>query len=327
MFLTLLGFTTYSQAQDTAFTEPLRLPSGNGTLQVSATIDNDSIVVGEHSMVHLRVDGLGNTPLHFPTPDEMGQASIEVLNATFDTIRGKNQALSTIVQHLEIISFDEGKHLIEGLVVDAGNQQYAPDEELFITVGYAADADTNSCQAREDVAYIKEPYTFFEIARWPLLALLVAALVFAIVWIVRRHRQHQPIMPLTKSRHIPAHQRALGELEALRRKELWQKGRIKKYYTELTDIVRRFLRDMYGINASEMTSRQTLHAFHQSADWSEEGEQLLRQLLQSADMVKFAKREPASYEHDSAMQSAVDFVHAVTAQHALNNAAKEEDIK
>ena len=118
---------------------------------------------------------------------------------------------------------------------------------------------------------------------------------------------------------VPADKRALSELETLRRKELWQKGLIKRYYTDMTDIVRRYLRNMYGIKAGEMTSRQTLRAFHGIADWSEESEQMLRQLFQKADMVKFAKSTPESYEHDQAMQFAVDFVRTVAETHRQNN--------
>lgn len=327
MLLTLLGYVALGNAQDTTAAASRSLPSGNGILQVSVSLDDDSIVVGDHTLIHLRVDGVGSTPLLFPTPDQLNNGPIEVLESQFDTLRDKKNGITAIVEHLEITSFDEGLQYIGGLVVAADKQIYAPSDSLLLMVCYAADADTNTCEARDDAPYQKEPYTFFEIARWPLLAVVLTALVWFIIWIVRRRKEHQPIIPATKARQLPADKRALSELDALRRKELWQKGRIKKYYTDLTDIVRRFLHNMYGINANEMTSRQTLRAFHQAADWSEDGEQLLHQLLQSADMVKFAKRQPESYEHDQAMQHAVDFIRTVAAQHALNNTEKEEDKK
>ena len=327
LLITFLGGFLFCRAQEQASPEPQPLPSGNGTFTVSASLDDDSIVVGSHTLVHLRVDGVGNTALFFPTPDQLSRGAVEFLEARYDTLRNKQEGITSIIAHLEITSFEAGRHAIAGLCVGADKQLYAPADSLFVVVSYAADADTNKCEAREDMPYEREPYTFFEIARRPLLALVAAAIVYAIVWVVRRRRQHQPIVPVPKAKQIPADRRALNELESLRRKELWQKGRIKKYYTDLTDIVRRFLRNMYGINASEMTSRQTLRAFHQSADWNEASEQLLRQLLQSADMVKFAKRQPESFEHDQAMQTAIDFVRAVSSQHALNNTDKEEDKK
>jgi hypothetical protein len=36
-------------------------------------------------------------------------------------------------------------------------------------------------------------------------------------------------------------------------------------------------------------------------------------------MVKFAKSQPESHEHDMAMQDAIDFVHKVAETHRLNN--------
>ena len=175
-----------------------------------------------------------------------------------------------------------------------------------------------------DADYIKEPLTFWEVTRWVVYAIVLAAVVLAIIVILKRRKEHKPILALPGAKPVPADRKALSELETLRRKELWQKGRIKKYYTDMTDIVRRFLRNMYGISAAEMTTRQTLKAFHGIEDWSEESESLLRQLLQKADMVKFAKSQPEAYEHDQAMQFATDFVRKVAETHKLNNAEKEE---
>ena len=50
---------------------------------------------------------------------------------------------------------------------------------------------------------------------------------------------------------------------------------------------------------------------------------MLGQILQTADMVKFAKSEPAPYQHDLAMKQAVDFV-SQTSQ-AAKQAASNED--
>jgi len=201
----------------------------------------------------------------------------------------------------------------------------APADSLRLNVYYVPEADTVKCVTKADADYINEPYTFWEIARWVVYSLLFAMVVAAIVWIVKRRKEHKPIVILPGAKPLPADQRAIKELESLRRKELWQKGKIKRYYTDLTDIIRRFLRNMYGISASEMTTRQTLSAFHSSPDWSEESETLLQQLLQKADMVKFAKMEPESYEHDQAMQFALDFVRKVAETHKLNNPEKEEN--
>ena len=57
-----------------------------------------------------------------------------------------------------------------------------------------------------------------------------------------------------------------------------------------------------------MTTDQTLDAFHGSEAYTVEAESMLQQMLQTADMVKFAKSQPLPYQHDLSMTQAVDFV-------------------
>lgn len=303
------------------------LPSSFGKIQISAHLDADSITIGDQTTLHIVASGLDGRKISLPMPEKLTSPVIEALESVNDTTRGADGSIASIEQKVTITSFDAGRHYINNIVVGVDDGKsvvlLAPADTLSLTVAYVADADTTKCEVKADADYINEPLTFWEISRWIVLALVVAILVAAIVWIAKRRKEHKPIIVLPGAKPIPADKRALKELEALRRKELWQKGRIKKYYTDTTDIIRRFLHNMYGISASEMTTRQTLKAFHGIADWSEESDTLLRQLLQKADMVKFAKMEPEAYEHDEAMQNAVDFVRKVAETHRINNPEKE----
>lgn len=298
------------------------LPSGNGVVTVSGTLTGDSLVLGSQTTLELRVTGAGSTPLRFPTLEELTNGPVEALAIHFDTVRNKKKEITEIIQQVTLTSFDAGQWPVTAIILAGDSTAYEafmPADSLYLTVVYAAEADTNNIVVKEDAKALKEPYTFWEIFRWVLLALAVAAMVALLVWILKRRKAHKPVVALPKLRQVPADSKALSELETLRRKELWQKGRIKRYYTELTDIVRRYLRNQCGMNAAEMTTKQTLAAFHRTADWNADAEQLLRQLLERADMVKFAKSQPASHEHDEAMQNAMDFVNRVAQQHRLNH--------
>ena len=306
-------------------TAAMIMPSRTASVEVTASIDTTTIIVGEQKNLYIivtRLDGATMPNIVFPNPKALTSGAIEAYESHCDTTMDAGGAIEQIRQTVTITSFDAGRHRIEkiALIVEEGGMQnlIAPADSLFVNVAYAADADTTKCEVMNDASFLKEPYTFWETARWGLLFVVVALLVFMTVWIIKRRKENKPIMVLPHQKPVPADRRALNELEALRRKELWQKGRVKKYYTDMTDIVRRFLRNMYGINASEMTTRQTLKAFHGIADWSEDSESLLRHLLQQADMVKFAKSQPESYEHDKAMQNAIDFVRTVAETHKAN---------
>ena len=312
--------------------DSIQLPWQSKNIEVTASIDTGTIVIGDQRELHIKAtnrhSGQPMPTVVFPTMEMLTTGAIEALTSHNDTTKTKDGAIESIEQVVTITTFEAGHNAIGGIVVqtEEGGTAIllAPQDSLFINAVYEATADTTKCELGEDAPFQKESYTFWEIARWIILAIAVAALVLAIVLIIRSRKTHQPVPFLPKPKQIPADKKALNELEALRRKELWQKGRIKKYYTDMTDIVRRFLRNMYGISAAEMTSRQTLRAFHNISDWSEESETLLRQLLHQADMVKFAKSQPQSHEHDMAMQNAIDFIRKVAETHKINNPEEEK---
>lgn len=305
----------------------IHLPSHNSKISVTAAIDTGTIVIGEQRQLHIKVTNSNveqQMPLVvFPSMEMLSSDDVEALTYHIDTTKNKKGIIESIEQVVTLTTFEAGRHAVTGVMLQTEERGeailLAPEDSLFIEASYASTADTNKCEVREDTGFEKEPLTFWDIARWVLLLWILVAIVGFIIIIIQSRKHHKPIPFLPKPKQVPADRKALNELEALRRKELWQKGRIKKYYTDMTDIVRRFLHNMYGISAIEMTTRQTLRAFHGISDWSEESESLLRQLLHQADMVKFAKSEPATHEHDQALQNAINFVRKVAETHRINN--------
>ena len=100
---------------------------------------------------------------------------------------------------------------------------------------------------------------------------------------------------------------------------------VKEYHTRLTDIVRNYLEETYGIQSTEMTSDQTLEAFQGTAVCTEQTSSMLSQMLQTADMVKFAKSQPLPYQHDLSMKQAVEFVKLTAPQHEEPATSAKED--
>ena len=105
----------------------------------------------------------------------------------------------------------------------------------------------------------------------------------------------------------PAHVIALEELAVLKEKKLWQKGLIKRYYSEATEIIRRYFENRYGFMALEQTTDEIMGALrehhHAKSIWDETEE-----MLRLADLVKFAKYQPDIPEHEQTMNVAHDIV-------------------
>ena len=110
-------------------------------------------------------------------------------------------------------------------------------------------------------------------------------------------------------------EQAIKELDEIKQQKLWQQGRSKEYYTLITDTLRKYIEERFGINAMEMTSGEILDLIRKNSE-AQSVYDNLRQILQLADFVKFAKMNPLPDENDLSMMNAYLFV----------NQTKEEEM-
>jgi hypothetical protein len=95
----------------------------------------------------------------------------------------------------------------------------------------------------------------------------------------------------------------------------------KEYYTRLTETLRKYIEERYGFSAMEMTSSEIIDQLIKSGDQTMLDE--LRQLFQTADLVKFAKYSTLINENDANLVSAIDFIN----QTKLETPPSEEEQK
>ncbi|MBR1784896.1 MAG: hypothetical protein IJ760_05605 [Bacteroidales bacterium] len=275
----------------------LALPALAGA-QTRAVLADDTIALGDQTT--LTMGGSGQ----LPSAEQLSQDGVLALSQSFDTATGEMLTLIT--------SFEPGEHWLR-----------LPDGDSLPLVVTDVEVDTTSTEIRDIAPLRRVPYTFWEIFRWVLLALLVAAVAFGIWWYAT-HRQHvqQALGLAEKPDTRTPFERASDSMARLRDTKLWQAGHVKEYYTELTDIVRRFIEESTDVHATDMTSDETLAAVASLADTAP-----LRELFVLADLVKFAKREPLPHEHEGAMDKAALYVRNLWEQvkPASHDTGKEAD--
>ena len=280
-------------------------------IKVQAYTDTNGITIGDHVTLTISAENPGNGFVLFPAPDEISQGNIEVIAQTQDTTMDDNGKVLKINQRSTITSFTEGVDTIGPLVVrvQTGNDTAMETlwtEPLLLAVN-TVEVDTN--QAIKDIEDVMRiPLTFKEILPWLLLALALAAIGVGVWFLVKYLRKRKNNVTEPAKPAIPPDTLALEQLEQLRVEGLWKQGRVKDYHTNLTDILRQYLYNQYDIDAPEMTSDQITDACAETPDISAEQNDNLRQILQTADLVKFAKAEPQPWEHDRSMSLSVDFV-------------------
>jgi hypothetical protein len=150
------------------------------------------------------------------------------------------------------------------------------------------------------------PLTWAEVALYTAIALLVAAAAFFSYRYWKKRKSKKPAEVYIPPPR-PAHVVALHRLAILKEKKLWQKGLIKEYYSEITEILRYYVELRFHLRALEHTTDEILEGltlYHLPQDVIAGVERILRR----ADLVKFAKYQPEIPEHEEMMSVAYDIV-------------------
>lgn len=118
----------------------------------------------------------------------------------------------------------------------------------------------------------------------------VLSVLLALVWI-RRRRARLAALPPEPEVLIPPYDEAREALQHLRNEQAAGEWDVKLYYTALTDILRRYLERVLDIPAPEMISDEIIQAMRRKGT-EISLQQLAAEVLQHADLAKFAKGSP-----------------------------------
>ena len=136
--------------------------------------------------------------------------------------------------------------------------------------------------------------------------LIIIALVLGLIALLYIYKRHKKSNPIEKP-VIPPYDLALMQLTALNELHLCEKGEEKEFYTQLTDILREYLTNRFGINAMEMTSSQIINAVKKNSE-ANCSKAYIEDVLEIADFVKFAKVRPLPEDNTNSYNAALQFV-------------------
>lgn len=146
----------------------------------------------------------------------------------------------------------------------------------------------------QDIKPIKSPvgmsFDWRLYYKWGGLLLLVAGAGGYFWWRKRRFGVTEEGIAYTGPPR-PAHLIAYEELERIAGLMLIEKGQIKRYYTELSEVIRRYIGRRYAVGTMELTTNEIVEEMEEVGV---EGEHisLFREFLEESDLVKFAKYLP-----------------------------------
>jgi len=288
----------------------------------------DSILIADQLEYGFQLDSLAEgTPIALP---DFANASNDTLTLvrnwqldTTATLRvrqpgGKGRAqLYNIRGSIVLAPFEEGTYHLPPIPVLRGTDTLV-FEGLDMEVK-TMPVDTATFQIHDIKGQLRYPVTFKETLPWIGGVLLLAALVAVLVWWLRR----RSTAAAGAQKKDPAYIVALRELDKWRGDKFWAPDKQKAYYSGITDALKTYIEDRFGVDAPEMTTAELFDALKLAEDLPADLREELRGVFECADFVKFAKHTASDEDNARALPTAVRFVTS-TYQTVLEEEQKNE---
>ncbi len=261
--------------------------------KVATSVNVTKNKIGAEFKLTLKTDVDTLSKVKFPEAKNFG--ALEVIQSyKIDTV--KNGARYQLIKKYGLTQFDSGKYIIPRIPVLINGKPSFSDSIKVEVNNIKVDTLKQKMYDIKDIAQVESP-----MSDWWIYVLILLAIVVAGYFIYKfiKKRQNQPkVEEIVFKSPI---EKATTLLQQLETKGLWQKGEIKNYYSELTDIARNYIEEEINIPAMESTTSELIEGLRKAAKQkklrlSNETVLNLEKVLMQADLVKFAKVKPLDFE-------------------------------
>lgn len=262
--------------------------------QISSSIDSTQIKIG--SQFNLIIKAKVNAKDKVVFPDGKFFGALEILESyPIDTVKNDNQY--ELIKKYGLTQFDSGRYVIPKLLVKINQKEFRTDSLSILVNDVKVDTTKQQMYDIKDIIATEEkPMSEW----WKLLILLVLIVAsgFASYFIIKRLQKDKEQKEEFFASPI---EKAIAYLQNLDKKQLVQRGDVKEYYSEMTDITRTYIEESIQIPAMESTSSELIEALKKAiADKkmfvNREELDKFKKVLENSDLVKFAKSQPLPFE-------------------------------
>ena len=298
--------------------------------EVKVETNTKNIKIGEQIQYKVSVETPADTPVSFPEGQTFAPLEMVKTRAA-DTLRdgGKYR----LIKEYYLTQFDEGKYTIPSQKIRINNKDYFTDSLLVEVHTVAIDTLKQPLYDIKPIQEVKKPFTSYG---WILtiIAAVLLLLIVAFVYFVFIRKKKFPFLQTQKK--LPPFDRAIQDLKELQNSKYLIQSQHKEYYTRLTDIVKAYLEEEVHILAKESTTDELLTKINLlqekgKLNLNQETITNLKRVLQTADLVKFAKNKPsddnAEYDRETIENVVIKTKEAIplepTDEQAINEARQK----
>lgn len=260
--------------------------------KVTTSIDTTKNKIGAEFKLTVKTSVDTLSKVTFPSLKNIG--ALEVIHSyPIDTIKNKDRY--ELIKKYGLTQFDSGKYSIPSIKILINNKPFFSDSLKVEVANITVDTLKQKMYDIKPITEVTSSKSWI----WKLLLfLLLLAGIGAFVYWFLKIRQKKKIEEEIFKTPI---EKATSLLNKLEKKELWQKGEIKEYYSQLTNIARNYIEEAIDIPAMESTTSELIEGLRTASlkkkmELSSETIENLERVLKQADLVKFAKSKPLDFE-------------------------------
>jgi hypothetical protein len=260
--------------------------------QVTTSIDITKNKIGAEFKLTLKTNVDTLSKVVFPNAKSFG--ALEVIQSyPIDTIRKDDRY--ELVKKYGLTQFDSGRFMIPSVKILINKKAFLSDSIQVEVANVQVDTLKQKMYDIKDI--IPSDDSIGDWWKYLLVLLLIVGLGALVYWYFKKRQKDKTEEIIYKT---PI-EKATSLLNNLEKKELWQHGEVKAYYSELTDIVRNYIEEAIEIPAMESTTSELIAGLKVASQkkkmkLSQETIENLFVVLKQADLVKFAKSKPLEFE-------------------------------
>ena len=260
--------------------------------QIVTSIDTIKNKIGAEFKLSIKTTVDTSSKVIFPKFKNFG--ALEVIHSyPIDTV--KMDGRHELIKKYGLTQFDSGRYVIPSVKIFINSKPFMTDSLLVEVANVQVDTLKQKMFDIKDIAPADNP-----IGDWWKYLLIIALILGIgafIYWFIKKRQEKK----LQKEIFKTPIEKATSLLDTLEKKELWQKGEVKAYYSELTDIARNYIEEAIEIPAMESTTSELIQGLRTASVkkkmiLSKEIIEDLERVLKQADLVKFAKSKPLDFE-------------------------------
>ena len=293
--------------------------------KIEQALDSLEIVLGDQCHLFLSVTAKNGADVMFPDFSQTHAIApgVEVVEQMYgDSVQNNDGTLKQTIVYT-LTSFEPKLHYIQPLTVLVDGKKIVGKQLALKVIDVPVDT-TKLDQFFPPKDIQTNPFSFDE---WKPLILLHTVTSVLLVLAMLCHLLRRGNKPIRISfriiKRIPAHVKAMSAIDEIKNGRIPVEGDQKEYYTRLTDALRIYLEERFGFSAMEMTTREIIERL-QSEDPIKVAE--LREVFETADLVKFAKYSTLVNENDRNLVTAIDFINSTKTEEVVEERREEETL-